>query len=194
MGYDRHQAVVQALSSIVKKQSIHVATEPTVIVRQEQSAIDEAHRQDEEELDNGIERPGVRPDLAIHCTNRILYVDVSIAHPFAPSYKDKSASTVIAEREKSKIAKYSKATRAFVYPIVFDTFGNRGRHVDKLLKCIRPYAIVDQQNFMKLARQELTFALHRAAARCAHQSAMWIATHSSRFYNAPEVGQVGVAH
>jgi hypothetical protein len=103
---------------------------------------------------------------------------------------------IIADRETSKVQKYKNASKTHVYPLVFDTFGNRGRYVDTLLQQIKSNAIIDQQNFMKLARQELTFSLHRAAARCAYQSANWISANSNRHYAppAPDAQEQEVEH
>jgi hypothetical protein len=152
-GYDRHQEVVHCLSRICKTQGLHIEYEPAILVRREAQAQAGAEEVDEEDLLDGIARSTrKRPDLAIHLYNETLLVDVSIAHPFAPSYAKKSSEQVIEAREKSKASKYKRATGTIVHPFVLDTFGNRGKCLDQVLKRIKQCAVLDKPKFMKHSR------------------------------------------
>jgi hypothetical protein len=73
-----------------------------------------------------------------------------------------------------------KATNTFVHPFVLDTFGNRGEGLHRVLSRINKFAIVDKPQFTKIARIEVSFAAHKAAARCAISSAAWISTYARR--------------
>jgi hypothetical protein len=190
-GYDRHQEVVHCLSRICKTQGLHIEYEPAILVRREAQAQAGAEEVDEEDLLDGIARSTrKRPDLAIHLYNETLLVDVSIAHPFAPSYAKKSSEQVIEAREKSKASKYKRATGTIVHPFVLDTFGNRGKCLDQVLKRIKQCAVLDKPKFMKHSRLQVSFAAHRAAARCAVNSAAWISSHAHRAVP-PDGGGIG---
>jgi hypothetical protein len=191
----RHDTVAASIKAVCLRQGIYTMTEPHIPVSVNADAKQAAAMQAAAAIANAQPAPAVDPidqeqeenkltqkraDLRVALHPKDLYIDVAILCPTAPTYTAKPIQHNLSVRESQKIEKYRAATGTFVHPMVFSTFGNHSKYVDKVLKRIKPQAVYDSKNFMRHARASISMSLHRAVAQNAIEASTWIRSQARR--------------